>query len=532
MSIAKGWLKNCLTNHDCSRTLPGTTDLSSSSRVTAADATSYHGPSRLLDTKAFDHNCLDVRLIEHCEPGVRYATLSHCWGSAPNSKYQTLTTSLKEYMHKIAYYSLPATFRDAIAVCRALDIRYLWIDTLCIIQDSIEDRRREVAMMADVYGNSMLTISAAWARQPEDGCFNHRHVPQRVHQETKKLIRIPNKISTGETSILCFSPNHTSTHMNLDHTSLASRAWVFQKRILSRRNLHFLHDQLFWECRSDFVGEDLVPRTHWALKPSFLFEIMIKRRKEILHTWYNSIVIGYSSAELTWQTDRLPAISALAKVFNHHLKMPYLAGLWLEELWYGLSWYRMGNVCEGPQRVAKIAPSWSWAAVNYKVGFDNFVFPDSPYSLVEIEDTGIEHEGDPYGQISRGWIRIRGRFVPNVSLSGPEILSFDPKNMGDMNESDLYQLERQFGRDHDVGRFYRYRSPFLDEVFVDYINEPPLDFVDCLLLGQEDWWRKRRSFLLLRRTEENQNLYRRVGVATKKIEGSHEQWVERTITIV
>ncbi|TVY55546.1 hypothetical protein LCER1_G002742 [Lachnellula cervina] len=74
------------------------------------------------------------------------------------------------------HYRLPPSFRDAVIVTRELGIRYLWIDSLCIVQDDLDDWRKESAQMDRIYGMSFLTIIAAGASHSQGGCFVPRAI--------------------------------------------------------------------------------------------------------------------------------------------------------------------------------------------------------------------------------------------------------------------------------------------------------------------------------------------------------------------
>jgi hypothetical protein len=106
-------------------------------------------PSRILQIPEDPHT-LGLRLIECREARGIYAALIHCWGTAPTLR--TTTSTLHQHQHQgIAWSSLPKTFQDAATVCRAVDIPYLWIDSLCILQDSRSDWERESACMRNIY---------------------------------------------------------------------------------------------------------------------------------------------------------------------------------------------------------------------------------------------------------------------------------------------------------------------------------------------------------------------------------------------
>jgi hypothetical protein len=120
----------------------------------------------------------------------KYATLSHCWGE---SKFRTLDmASLREFQEAIPQEALSKTFCDAIFIARGLGIFYLWIDSLCIIQDDPEDWRTESAPMSSVYGGSTLNIAASAARDGRVGCFFDRERSRACKVEAK----------TGSTGIL------------------------------------------------------------------------------------------------------------------------------------------------------------------------------------------------------------------------------------------------------------------------------------------------------------------------------------------
>ncbi|KAM0083587.1 hypothetical protein ACKRZS_004172 [Fusarium odoratissimum] len=102
----------------------------------------------------------------------RYIALSHCWGDAMPLK--TTKASFAEFCHSIHFAQFPKTFQEAIIVCRKLNIEYLWIDSLCIIQDDEHDWAVESPKMCDVYQNAYLAIAAAAAHNSSEGLFHQR----------------------------------------------------------------------------------------------------------------------------------------------------------------------------------------------------------------------------------------------------------------------------------------------------------------------------------------------------------------------
>lgn len=178
--------------------------------------------------------------------------------------------------------------------------------------------------MAHVYSNSYLTISADWSTNSDGGCF--KASSGELGKDLDSAICVMNELFSGQSSCLYFLLRKSDDHKQLDWTHLAGRAWVYQERLLSRHNLHFARDQLFWECRSGFAGEDIVPRNPGTLVPD---QVVSRNRGSIdnaLYVWCR-IVEKYSGARITLPTDRLPAISALANLTANHPCCSYLAGL-------------------------------------------------------------------------------------------------------------------------------------------------------------------------------------------------------------
>ena len=162
-----------------------------------------------------------------------------------NSVTKTLTkASLDEMEEAFPIASLPKNFRDAITITRLLSIDFLWIDSLCIFQDSTEDRREESAKMVDIYKNSTITIAATNAERSSDGFLEDRQ------PETRCVL----KIEEEEVSVIlrpCIEWYSSPEIVG----PLTQRAWVLQERLLLGRVLHFGGQQLMWQCRMKGLAE-------------------------------------------------------------------------------------------------------------------------------------------------------------------------------------------------------------------------------------------------------------------------------------
>jgi hypothetical protein len=207
-------------------------------------------PLRTLHLKEVAQDMIEVTLFED-EAGVatgRYATLSHRWGD--NLTCITTKSNIRDRRRRILWHTIPKTFQDAIIYCLKLGIEYLWIDTLCIMQDSPKDWQQQSAQMAGIYSNSYLTLSATAAIDSRVGCFSMSpSAPVQINSDllgSAPPIYVREKLSHWTNPI----------RLNLkERLPLLTRAWVFQERILSTRTLHFCDRELVWECTETTICE-------------------------------------------------------------------------------------------------------------------------------------------------------------------------------------------------------------------------------------------------------------------------------------
>ncbi|KAF2639686.1 HET-domain-containing protein [Massarina eburnea CBS 473.64] len=115
-----------------------------------------------------------VKLVELGGLHAPCVALSYCWGSSAKTNIRTTTSTISNHLRSIPSSSLPLLFQDVILICRALKIRYLWIDSLCIVQDSKDDWELESAKMVDIYSQSHLTIAASAFADPHTSIFSDR----------------------------------------------------------------------------------------------------------------------------------------------------------------------------------------------------------------------------------------------------------------------------------------------------------------------------------------------------------------------
>lgn len=344
----------------------------------------------------------------------KYVTLSHCWGSPKAGRpFVLLKTNISNFMEEIPLQELPKTFAHAFTVARAIGVQYIWIDSLCIIQDSKEDWRRHAAMMWEVYSNSHLNLSATASHDSSQGLFRKRH-PATLSQCAVTIPEGHAQIHPGE--YICYSDDEWLDLV--DYAPVNTRAWVCQERLLSPRIVHFSRNQLFWECHELNASERFpggIPSRYDSSEQRHLLhnELPEKDPRKLLEIWH-SIVAEYTSANLTYGSDKLVAVSALAKQVAESSQVAgeYLAGLWKDQLLGQLCWSSSARTTRSTEYRA---PSWSWACLDGAIwprfdwsgyGHDGYRYASKP--LAKIIDASVASESDHFVSVSAGELHISG----------------------------------------------------------------------------------------------------------------------------
>jgi len=363
--MIRDWLWHCDTHHpDC--------------KVEGA----FELPTRVVDVGSREgRGANPVLVVTKNGQASRYLTLSHRWGSP--EPLQTTSGNLQERCRGIPLKSIPKTYRDAIMVTQQLGIRYLWIDSLCIIQDDEQDWARESSKMADVYRGSYCNLAADGSPNRETGFLLERGRPQVT------TCQIPSSMGWhGSWHISPLAHKDTYITENLFSGPLSSRGWVLQERVLPRRTIHFLPNQIIWECREMYATERKylkakraphAPETSAAAASTAtvstetppattIFMSAFSGAGALLYpAWYQMVEL-YMQRNLSFTTDRFPAIWSLAEVFRERTGDHYVAGLWEQDLLAGLVFSRETED-ESRPGANETSPSWSWAFMEGIVRF-------------------------------------------------------------------------------------------------------------------------------------------------------------------
>lgn len=262
LQVAKAWVAKCDSDHTCDKEDQPfeKSEPEDSARtiapLTLSDSDKVVKPKRLIDLFAFGEASLDVKLVDGLVVDGRYSTLSYCWGTSITGRCTTTGDTLALRESRISYETLPLTVQHAFKMTREFGLRYIWVDALCIVQDSQSDWEDESAKMGMIYSNSYVTIAADWGGDADSGCFNE----ESEKLSTEELVRTTNILTDGRTSSIYLGINYKTEIRQIESSILTTRAWAYQERLLSSRVLHFTEGQLLWECKKDLLTEDNIPR--------------------------------------------------------------------------------------------------------------------------------------------------------------------------------------------------------------------------------------------------------------------------------
>ena len=358
---------------------------------------------------------------------VQYATLSHCWGDSHISKLTS--ESFYQLQEGIAISELGQTFQDAIFTAESLGIQFIWIDSLCILQDSAQDWEQEAHLMSSVYRFATLNIAASVAADSETGCF-----PERSTSTVKPCTVQSAWIDCHNYSYLLYYDQFWSDAFA--DMPLMKRAWVVQELLLAPRILHLGGTQLFWECYElkacETFSEGLPPNLqHTSISRAAIGGLLNNagcrsggiesgsktNPKDDLWKLWKGIAELYSTRRLTYTSDKLVALSGIAKLMEQALDDQYCAGLWRKRLVTQLFWS-----CEEeelrPRPKPYRAPSWSWASLDGRIELS--MYSESFYTevktLINITDCKVESTADDTTSSVTGGILRLSSWLASMQL--------------------------------------------------------------------------------------------------------------------
>jgi hypothetical protein len=347
---------------------------------------------------------------------TRYLTLSHCWGK---KEFITLKKDNIEGLlgpSGIPPEGLSKTFREAIYTTKKLGYRYIWIDSLCIIQDIPEEWSREAALMGNIYANSDLNLAASDSPDGSSGMFFNRSQKKTTGWEVQCSV---NEDSCEAETWDC-SPKFWAN--DLTTNVLNSRAWVFQERYLARRTLSFGSKELAWECRTKQGCETFPDSIQHGLPTLSAIANMFLGKSSTISLdnpvnnskGWDNVVVDYSGLHLTYPSDKLVAVSGIARLFAKRYRQKYLAGLWDQDLIRQLNWSSTNPGVD--LRHLGRAPSWSWASTDNFVSLAGPLWGAELHHCVVLEQISMVPTEDPFMGSKGGTIRIRCQSLPRGTI--------------------------------------------------------------------------------------------------------------------
>jgi hypothetical protein len=314
---------------------------------------------------------------------MEYAALSYCWGEL--LPLCTTTTTLAQFAQELPTELLPATFADAMSMARAVGIPYIWIDALCIVQDDVEDWQREAATMDRVYSGSQLTIAASSASDSSAGCFPSATTVGHRVSKYAALFR-----HRGSGRYVRFDEGNVRDRPTFNNP-LSSRGWTLQEQLLSPRVVSCLQPEMHWQCYGRHsvenglsfgpVGDTQTDGRVPLRIPRVLTLPQTAAQSPVrLRAAWEKVVEIYSERSLTFERDRIPAMTGILGHFAAVLGEEPVLGLWKTTIARDLAWTRrMRRPAAAPG--GPLLPSWTWLAGSGAVVFRHLngpPFPDGP----------------------------------------------------------------------------------------------------------------------------------------------------------
>ncbi|EHK41271.1 hypothetical protein TRIATDRAFT_168126, partial [Trichoderma atroviride IMI 206040] len=289
-------------------------------------------PTRVLDVGIA--GCEHISLIESNGRHGNFCALSYCWGPKGTQTMITTRDNIHHRLGGIPFGSLPKTFQDAVTVTRAIGIRYLWIDSLCIIQGDKQDWANEAGKMAGVYQNAHLVIAASGAENPEQGCYSsQRRCPYAVS--------VPYYSSRGRKDGLMWLSVPVQRETSPYWGPLRQRGWALQESCLARRILRFTPAGMIWRCSGLMTSE----------RYSFAW---------IYPEVWEEILEDFSDCKLTYKEDRLVALEGLGRAIQEVTRDKYTLGIFESSIPEQLFWM-LEDAADESEDLAAL-PSWHWAS--------------------------------------------------------------------------------------------------------------------------------------------------------------------------
>ncbi|KAF2972794.1 hypothetical protein GQX73_g804 [Xylaria multiplex] len=399
--LLKEWIRLCDETHKCTH-------------IQGEMTTTMRMPTRVIDVGLGEDTYLRL-IIPPNTLKEKYIALSHCWGKIDqNLKFVTEKGNIDQLLCEICFNRLPRVFQDTVRTTRALGIRYLWIDSLCIIQDDENDWLIEATKMEDVYSCAYVTIAASSTTSPFDGFLLER--PKRAYA----TVMTPNGPLYLAEAIDDFAGDVEGGILN-------TRGWVLQERALSRRIIHFTSTQIYWECGNGVHCETLAQlrnsKSQFLSDPNFP-DLAMNYFKDERIRLIQYLYTLYSALKFTKVSDRPVAISGLLNRLSRTFSIRVDYGIFWKYFERLILWRACarGSLLRIDYTSRQSVPSWSWMA--YSGGI---LYPDIPFGKVEwTGDLRKPFVDESQGGIREPTLTAKAR---KLTIELPDLLNRVPLDM-------------------------------------------------------------------------------------------------------
>ncbi|KAG8528397.1 uncharacterized protein KY384_007315 [Bacidia gigantensis] len=380
------WLQHCLAEHKCGlpKESPSSTEaLGSEHKSVAYSVNKLHEKpgdevSKLRFIDVTQHNIVEFRESDLLYQS--FAALSYVWGRAQRLILrENNIAELKQPQSLVG--KLAKTIVDAIQLTRLLNVQYLWVDSLCIIQDNHTDQSIQIDNMSKIYARALVTIIAASGEHANVGLAGISY-PRTKHQVE---VPLPETESDNPSSLLTtLNPTPSGFASWLIGCPWASRGWTFQEDELSRRKIIFAEQQVFWSCNKVQWAEETAMDTSLTMSTIAAFPLTADLREDPNRLWnpyFKFLVAQYSGRCLTNAGDAMDAFSAILQQHKSLTGSDFLWGMPTAYFESSLCWGRFEYttlkrrpgltthpVASSKRRVP--FPSWSWLGWEGRVAFE------------------------------------------------------------------------------------------------------------------------------------------------------------------
>ncbi|KAI0141588.1 HET-domain-containing protein [Xylariaceae sp. FL1272] len=474
-----------------------------------AQKVNYRRPKRLISVGKNQ----PLQLIETSElpSHAQYAALSYCWGS--NLLLKTTRRNIARFSGEICAASLPRTYSDFINIVRALDIPYVWIDALCIVQDDEDEWQGEAARMGDIFQGSRVTIAALQSKDTSKGCFPS---PQKLGNERgfQRLFKVRQSSLANRSILLRLYEGDIRSH-GLRESVMSSRGWTLQEQILSPRSILLMENEVHWQCNMcygtqsglEFSATEMMKSSLGLGLPLSISKACTQEEDfEYRHIW-RCIAESYSLRSFTYEKDRLPAIAGITKHMAKILDDTPILGLWKNSFAFDLGWMVTNNPGDTPAPENPTLPSWTWLKWPCDLWYTWWDYgprrkPMTP--LTKLMMWHVQWTGIPYvSPIEHVRIQVKGPLRE---------ISFTPSEYGNQFSPPYLEI---FGEHVEYKE--QTQTPWRAAGRLDHrLIEGPSTYI-CLLLWVSilPEFRAEECFLMLEPVEDSKEdipVYRRVGM--------------------